>query len=465
MKKNIFTKLKIKKTFLFLAFVLIITSGFSCTINPFANKTEILKPVKLTVWGVYEERDALQILFDKFTKEHPTVTFEYKKFTPQEYENQLLEAWAEDRGPDIYFLQNNSLLKYKTKITPMPDSVILPYRVIKTSGIGSFQKKDVKDSVKKITVTSKNDLTLKYPEVVSSDIVIENKIYGLPLSVETLALLYNRDILNKSNIPNPPKTWVEFMDQVKKITRVSKDGTFIQSGTALGTTNNISNSADIVALLLMQSDIKTDKKIDFESNKKALISAIKFYNDFSNTIKETYSWNEKQIDSFEAFKNGQVAFFFGYPYNLTQIKNLNFGVVMIPQLKYGILPNGDSSPINPTNFANYWVMTVSHKTTNSDIAWGFIDFATKKENAKLYLEKSKKPTALKDLITEQANDLQISPFVNQILSARSWYHGANPDLAKKYLNEMISQIKNAGSDKDLNAIIQTYQSKINQTIK
>ena len=100
-------KNKFKKITLLFLFVFIMSSGFQCTINPFAKKPAQLNPVKLTVWGVYENNDDLKILFDKYTQIHPTISFEYRKFRPDEYEKQLLEAWAEDRGPDIYFLPNN----------------------------------------------------------------------------------------------------------------------------------------------------------------------------------------------------------------------------------------------------------------------------------------------------------------------------------------------------------------------
>lgn len=470
LKKNISSGLKptkIKKIFLFLILVFIITSGFKCT-NPFAKKAAQMKSVKLSVWTVYEERDDLNVLFEKFRNEHPTVSFEYRKFTPEEYEKQLVEAWANDKGPDIYFLPNNLIPEYvnKQRITPMTKSAKLPFRETKITGFGPFNKKDVFYYTKDIALTSINDLQTKFPEVVASDVLISGKIYGLPLSIDTLALFYNRDLLNKSNIPNPPKTWVEFMDQVKKITRISQNEEFIQSGTALGTVNNISNSSDIVALLLMQSNIYMGTNgINFEANKKALLTAVNFFNDFANPIKDIYSWNEKQQEAFEAFKSGQVAFFFGYTHHAQEIRNLNYGITTIPQLQYGVLSNGETTPLNPVNIANYWVMTVSHKTKNPGIAWGFIDFATKKERAKLYLEKSQKPTALKDLIIEQTNNLKIAPFANQILSAKSWYHGVNYELAKKYLSEMVTKIKEAGTTDKINAIIESYQLKINQTIR
>lgn len=456
---------KNKKVILVLIFIFIITSGFGCTKNIFKKKAVELTPVTIKVWGVYEDRANLQPLFDEYSKVHPTVNFEYRVFGYDEYENQLVNAWADDKGPDIYFLPNNWIRKFETRITPMPATAQLPYREIKSTGISSFKKVDIIDSVKETTLTSLNDITKNFAPVVYRDNVINNKIYGLPLSIDTMAMFYNKDMLNNVNIPLPPSTWTEFKNAVKAITLLSEDGKFLQSGTALGTTNNITNSADITMLLIQQNGVEVNNgsSVNFGKNEEEInlsLQAINFYTDFSNPIKEVYSWNEEQDDSLEAFINGQVGFFFGYPFHIQQIKSrapkLNFGISEVPQIE---------NTNNPVNFADYWVMTVSHKTKAGDIAWGFIDFATKKENVKIYLDKTNKPTALNALINEQLNNLEIGPFSKQILTAKSWYQGKNPDIAEKYVNEMINSIKNGAANSKPGAIIQTTAARINQTIQ
>jgi len=452
-------------------FVLLITSGFGCTLNPFKKRPLELKPVKLSVWSVYEDSSSLKPLFDKYHELHPTITINYKKFSIDEYEDQLLEAWAEDRGPDIYFLPNNWIAKYKNKITPLPSKIKLPYRETKSSGIGNFQKVDIIDSVKEIRTTSLNDLTQNYPGVVYEDVVKNdgksNKIYGLPLSLDTLGLFYNEDLLRYANISFPPETWTEFNSMIKNISLLNQDNDFEQSGTALGTTNNITNSVDILMLLMFQNGvnlIRPDNRINLEDEdtQNLAIEAINFYNDYSNPIKEVYSWNKDQDQALDAFINGQVAFFFGYPYHLSQIKSrvtnkFNLKTAKIPQIK---------DTLRPSNFANYWVMTVSHKTKNASPAWGFIDFATRKENVKMYLEKTKKPTALKSLKDAQANNLELKPFADQILTAKSWYRGNSPEKAEEYIIEVIDKIKSGSLKlKEIRELLSNTSIKINQTIK
>ncbi len=448
-------------------FVLLTTSGFACTFNPFKKKPIELQPLKLSVWYVHEDSSSLKPLFDKYRELHPTISISYQKFGIDEYERQLLEAWAEDRGPDIYFLPNNWIAKYKSKITPLPSKIKLPYREIKSTGIGSLQKTDVIDSVKEVKTTSLNDLIQNYPNVVYEDVVKGNEIYGLPMSLDTLGLFYNEDLLRYANISFPPETWTEFNNMIKNISLLDQNNNFEQSGTALGTTNNITNAVDILMLLMFQNGVElvaANNHINLEDqkNQDLAIAAINFYNDYSNPIKEVYSWNQSQDDALEAFINGQVAFFFGYPYHIKQIKSrttnkFNLKTAKVPQI---------TNTLRPANFANYWVMTVSHKTNNKDAAWGFIDFATRKENVKMYLEKTGKPTALKSLKEEQENNLELKPFAEQILTARSWYRGNSPEKVEEYIIEMINQIKSENLTlKMIRSLLSNTTIKINQTIK
>jgi len=220
------------------------------------------------------------------------------------------------------------------------------------------------------------------------------------------------------------------------------------------------------------------------------LKAIGFYTDFANPIKEVHSWSDAidisptERTAFQRFKDGRIAFFFGYPYHIKQLdsnwytkKNTDprpdavwFDIAPMPQITQDTVdPNGNKTQTinNPVNFADYWVMTISHKTKNKDTAWGFIDFATRQKNVKLYLSKSNKPTALRAYFEEQANtNPSVSVFAKQILSARSWYHGKEYDLAKQYIKDMIDQLRTTSMDiKIQQKLLKDTSTKINQGIK
>jgi ABC-type glycerol-3-phosphate transport system substrate-binding protein len=88
------------------------------------------------------------------------------------------------------------------------------------------------------------------------------------------------------------------------------------------------------------------------------------------------------------------------------------------------------------NFASYWGFTVSENSLNIEEAWKFIDFLAQPENVKKYAEKTRLPVARRDLILWQQQDEQLRHFTNQILSARSWYHG-DYAAVEKILQDMI----------------------------
>jgi hypothetical protein len=96
-------------------------------------------------------------------------------------------------------------------------------------------------------------------------------------------------------------------------------------------------------------------------------------------------------------------------------------------------------------------------------SWDFLQFIAKAENVKPYLDSVKKPTALRSLIDKQAEDLDIAPFVNQLLTAKSWYKGVKPIAAEEIFKDMIRQ--NLAGALETKKIIQQGAMKINQTIK
>ena len=162
--------------------------------------------------------------------------------------------------------------------------------------------------------------------------------------------------------------------------------------------------------------------------------AVAFYTDFANPTKEVYTWNDSFSSSYEAFANGETAFFIGYSYHIPLIRTaapkLNFAVAQIPQIEGG----------REVNFANYWVESVSGQTAFSDWAWDFILFAADKENVPSYLSAAQKPTALRSLISSQLEDTWLGPFAAQVLTAESWYPGYDADAADEAMRDLIDEV-------------------------
>lgn len=460
--------MKFKMVAIFLVLAFLLTGGPGCELS--TGSGNVIEPITLEYWRVYDDSDAFEEIIDSYNALHPYITVNYKKLTPEEYETELINALAEDRGPDIFSLQSTWIQNYQKKIAPMPEKTKMIYPIVK----GTVKKETINEVREEKSITLK-ELRERFADTVYKDVVLETtnekgesqgeKIYGLPLALDTMAMYYNKDLLNNAGIIEPPKYWDKsFQQAVKKLTKQNNKGKIIQSGVALGGSKNIERAEDILSLLMMQngSVMEDDNgRILFQLIPNKLshhpgIGALEFYSDFSDPGKEVYCWNEGMLNSLDAFTQGNLAIMFGYAYHLPIIKSrapkLNFGIAKMPQI--------ENNPI--INYPNYWVETVSAKSKHQEVAWNFVQFVNKAENVTKYLKKTLKPTALKSLIEEQINDLDVGVFAEQVITAQSWYHGNDVKKVEEAFEEMINLA--AKHELDIEDILKQGASKVQQTI-
>lgn len=455
MKRKLFIRLN-----LILILIFVLTAGLSCK-TPNREVQEHLQPITLKYWRVWDDADAFDEIIAAYRQIRPHVKIEYRKFRYEEYEQALLEALAEDRGPDIFSIHESWLRKYQTRILPMPAEIKMAQRTVK----GTI-KPEVITELKTIKTLTLREIRDNFADIVYENVVIDGKVYGLPLGLETLIMFYNKDILNRSGVAQPPNTWQDFQTAVQKITRFDNQNNLTQSGAALGTGFNVERSFDLISILMMQNGAVMANPQglatflqETERRYNPGLEAIKFYTDFASPVKSVYTWNSAQSYSFDAFIAGRVGFVFGYNYHLPLIRSraprLNLGLAALPQV----------NPNNPINYASYWVETVSRKSANQNAAWDFIIFATNQNQVKSYLDKTRKPTALKALINSQMDDDDLYLAAGQILTAKNWYRGLDPLAAEEAMKEMIENFLKKTSDREGEAILNTGLQKINQTIK
>src|SRR3989338_5449194 len=374
------------------------------------------KKINLEFWGVYDESDYFTDIIKGYQRLYPSVTVTYIKKTFEDYEKDLISAFAAGRGPDIWAIHNTWLPKHKDKIVPL--------------------------SPKMMTIQNFKDT---FVDAAFQDLVINDQIYGLPLFADTLALYWNKDIFQSSGIAEPPQTWDDFVKDVKILTKKDDFGNIIRAGAAIGAAKNINRSTDIMGLLMMQTGTQmTDpqsnraifnKFVSLEGQPFAAgEEALRFYTDFANPQKEVYTWNSEIDYSIDAFYQGKAAMMINYSHHIETIKNkapyLNFGVATIPQIA------GSGSNIS---YVNYWAPTVFVKSENSGWAWHFIQYMALKDNALKYLEASKRPTARRDLVDSQKDKVHLGVFARQSLIAKSWYQIDNVAIEKIFA-DMIESV-------------------------
>ncbi len=387
---------------LFIVFVFLIYLG---VIPGLKFEFRNIPPANIEIWGVFDDSDAISPLIQVFQSKNPNVTITYRKKSIQNYEKELVRAFAVGKGPDIFMIHNSWVNRYKDLLYPAPQEII-----------------------------SLNDFQRNFVDVVRKDFIDEGIIYGLPLYVDTLALYYNVDLFNSAGLINPPKDWEEFEKYSKLLTKKRSSGDILVSGAALGSGKNILNSVDILSLLMLQNGAKIsdkDGKIVFDSEPGA-IKAFDFYTKFAKSENNSYSWSQGFLnDSQTMFAQGRVAMMFGYSYARNNIlrksPRLRFGVSYMPQIKNNILKK---------NYANYWGYGVYIKSASSEVSWNFLNFLAKPKNTSFYLSKINSPASQKSILLTQQNNSKLAVFADQALTADSWIQ-LNSDIINRILEEMI----------------------------
>ena len=465
---------------LFSAVAILSLLGAGCTNAIPVDVQKASQRMSLNVWGTVDDIDVYKDAFDQYRALHPNVTINFRRLRLEEYENLLLNAFAEDRGPDIFLVHNTWIRKYLSKTVPMPSSTKVAYSVV----TGTLKKETTWELRTEPTITLR-DFKDQFADAVIHDAVrkvrvptpgstdptstiTQERLVAAPIWADTLALYYNKDLLNAAGIPTPPEHWDQFQDQVKKLTKLDADGKIVQSAVGMGTSANVERSTDILSALMMQNGAQMteangnptfDLAPDSSTGQRQMppaYQALEFYTDFANPAKETYTWNADQPNSLEAFIQGKTAFFFGYSYHYDQIK------ARAPKLNLGItkLPTIEGNPVK--NFANYWVWMVSKKSTDADLSWNLLNFLMKTDTSKALLAKMKRPAARKGLLADQFADETVGVFASQVLTAQSWYLGNNAQVMDAAFATLIDAALVGGTR--LSDAMQFAANQIRQTM-
>lgn len=369
------------------------------------------KPIDVTLefWGLWDSSDSWQEIIKDFQNEdimisgrRVNIKINYAKKDYSTYEKDLANAQEYDSSPDIFTINSSWLARYAPVLFPLEQN---------------------KAYVKEYKLLTFENIMDSFPQETINSWVYSGQLYGIPTYSDSLALYYNTELFEKAGIKNPPRTWKEFKDDVKKLTSTKNDE-ISKSGIAMGSGKNVNRSSDILALLMMQGGaniVDRDKNIDINKEIEVItvngpekrnpgMRAIIFYSEFSDPLKDIYAWNNAQPNSVEAFAKQKTAMIFAYSY---QISNL---LAMSPDLKYGISAMPQLENSTPINLSNVWTPVVSQKDNCGiepkefssmidckKLAWSFLSFAAQKENSRKYLDSTGKPASRKDLIGEQIN--------------------------------------------------------------
>lgn len=323
---------------------------------------------KIVVWS-FESEDSWKPIGKAFATKYKGFTIVYQKQVfDASYENRVLNSILSTGKPDVWSMPNDWVYRHKDKLTPIPDATA------KTINLDKSYVPAIKDSV-----------------------FFDSKIYALSPSAEPLMVYYNpklfsqtlndltatvkdKNVLSKDTalLQGVPTTWTNFVETSKLLTKKSGD-TITQSGVAMGT-SGITNSTDILYLLMLQNEtdiVSSDHKLATFNLPKATSTgandipgkrALEFYTSFTKPSSPNYSWSDSLGNDVDAFGQKKAAMIFGYSSLqntlLQKYPSLQYKKAYVPQVQV------DSSKIK--DFATFNAFGVSKLSKNTANSWNLI---------------------------------------------------------------------------------------------
>jgi ABC-type glycerol-3-phosphate transport system substrate-binding protein len=281
-----------------------------------SDDTEIvIGPV--TIWGTLPQ-DGMSIVLTALEQENEGYRdVRYTYIEPSEFESQLINALADNRGPDVLLLPSDQLVTLRSKLLPVSYDA-LPLRDIETAYIDG-----------------------------AKIFALADGLYARPALVDPLVLYWNKDILSQAGFIEPPKTWEALSNEYLPVLTVRNDDrTIKRSAVAFGEYTNVRNAYDTLGMLLFQAGSlgvteRSPGQYDILLNEgndqyaQPLRTTLEFYSRFARPDNSLYSWNRSFQSDRDRFISGDLALYFGRLSEGPQLErlnpNLNFDIAEVPQ--------------------------------------------------------------------------------------------------------------------------------------
>ncbi len=370
----------------------------------------------VVMWGSFSN-SFVSPFISEFNEQNKNSVLSYVGFTEEQFDEELLEAFARGQAPDLILLPHTLISRYRDKVIVLSEEV-LPVRSFK-------------------------DLYSQGAEIFR----LTEGTVGLPIAVDPLVMYYNRDIIESAGIINPPIFWNEdFLSFVQQTTSIeSSNGLDIErSGAPLGETSNINHADYIFSALAMQlgSPVTVQTEAGFQAvlNQPSLVtnapgaSALEYFTNFSNPSNDVYSWNKEMPEARDAFALGQSAVYFGLASELLEIQrknpNLNFDVTKLPQIK----------ELNKSlTYGNFYALAVPKTSQNTAGAFSISGALTNGTYTSAFVEALGLQPLRRDLLAVTPSDGYRKIFFDSAIISRAWIN-PNPKVVSTIVSEMVSAV-------------------------
>ena len=370
----------------------------------------------VTLWGTVRNA-VISDALNSFNSANKDFNVVYVEKSPDTFSQDLLEALASGKGPDMFFLPDDLVFSYRNKTIPIPyDSFSL----------SSFKK----------TFAGAGDVFLT-----------KDGILAMPIAVDPLVMYYNRGMLEAKGIVYPPEYWDEFEEMIPKLTEKDENQKIKKSGVALGQYSNITRAKDILATLFMQTgnpiimeqDGSLVSTLGTENKKYTPGSILEFYTSFADPLQSVYSWNRSFASSSSAFSANDLVFYFDYASEflplVTRNPNQNFFVAPMPQVR------DESFKLTSARVTG---IAVSSFSKNLNTAFYAANQMAKGDFAAQFATALGMTPVRKDLLAKPPGGDSYSPiFYSSALYARSWLDPSPKDTDDIFRSTVEKVLSNA----------------------
>ncbi len=374
----------------------------------------------VTLWGTVKSA-TLSPLLEKFNDANQSFILQYVEKSEDTLDEELLEALADGKGPDLFFLPDDLAFHYANRIFTIPYESY-PLASFKNSFAGAGE----------VFLTSAG-------------------IMAFPLSIDPLMMYFNRSILDANAVVYPPVSWEEVSALIPIITPKDDSNKIIKSAVALGHFSNVVHAKDILATLFLQggNPIVVEKDGFFNSSLKEfslkynLVSTLKFFIDFADPNGSVYSWNKSFPNSDLAFSREDLAFYFGFASELPTLvnrnPNQNFFVAPFPQIRNA------SFKLTTAQVTGISILSSSR---NFNTALTAASLLSTGDFAKEYALALGLPPARRDLLKTKPKDAYSPIFYDSALFARTWLDPSPKDTNEIFRRMIETSISNSASVDD-----------------
>lgn len=354
---------------------------------------------EVILWGTFDASIMDRFLSDVAIDNKREVNVSYVEKNPATFESELIEALARRTGPDLILLPHDLIIKQLDKFYIVPFS--------------SYSERLFRD-----TFVELGELYI-VPNTDRGD----GGVVGFPFSIDPMVMYWNRDLFADAGVASPPRTWTEFSLLVPKLTKKDASGSILASTVAFGEVRNVDHAKDILSLLAIQAGTSIVMR-DSIGNLSSVLSmssgslspgeeAVRFFTEFANPVKSSYSWNRSLPRARASFLAGRLAIYFGYASELSSLRasnpNLNFDVAEVPQ-----------TGSRRITFGRMHALAILNSSQNISPAFLAATTLTSSPVIEQWVGETNLPPVRRDLLSRVPSDAYRAVMYQGALSARAW---------------------------------------------